>query len=101
VYLNNLGRLYEGQARYDDSEKLLLRVFSTRERLLGVEHPDTLRSLLWLARLYAGHKRPAKAVPLLERVLAGSERVLGTQHPETREICSELERTRQQNEDAP
>ena len=52
------------------------------ERVLGPNHPDTLKSLSSLAFAYRAAGRVADAIPLLERVLAALEQLLGTNHPD-------------------
>lgn len=58
-------------------------VLAMRERVLGSEHPDTLRSMTKLAPAYYRQGRYEEAATL-ERVLLGMrERVLGSEHPDT------------------
>jgi tetratricopeptide (TPR) repeat protein len=52
------------------------------ERVLGPDHPDTLRSRNHLALAYQEAGRAAEAIPLHERTLADQERVLGPDHPD-------------------
>ncbi|NEC49805.1 tetratricopeptide repeat protein, partial [Actinospica acidiphila] len=59
------------------------RVLADRERVLGADHPDTLRTRMDLAASYRGAGRMQEAVDLCEQVLADYERVLGTDHPDT------------------
>jgi hypothetical protein len=54
-----------------------------RERLLGPDHPDTLRSRSDLAAAYREAGRTADAAPLVEQVLAARERIAGPDHPST------------------
>ncbi len=60
------------------------------ERLLGTDHPDTLKSRNNLALAYRAAGRTAEAIPVLERTLADCERVLGTDHPLTMTSRSNL-----------
>jgi hypothetical protein len=53
---------------------------AVRERLLGVEHPDTLISRHSLAGAY---QAAGRLVALYERTLANLERLLGAEHPDT------------------
>ena len=53
------------------------------ERVLGLDHPDSLTSRNYLATAYRAAGRAAEAIPLHERTLADSERVLGPDHPDT------------------
>jgi hypothetical protein len=54
---------------------------AVRERLLVVEHPDTLISRHSLAGAYQAAARLGEAVALYERTLADLERLLGAEHP--------------------
>jgi len=53
------------------------------QRVLGVEHPDTLASRHNLAYAYQAAGRVGDAITLFEQVLADRERVLGVEHPDT------------------
>lgn len=53
------------------------------QRLLGDEHPDTLRARANLAVSYWQAGRTSDAITIQERVLADSERLLGDEHPNT------------------
>ena len=81
--LHNLALLYKTQGRYVEAEPLIKRALEASERVLGKEHPDTLRSVNNLAVLYRTQGRYAEAEPLSKRALAASERVLGKEHPDT------------------
>jgi CHAT domain-containing protein/Tfp pilus assembly protein PilF len=53
------------------------------ERILGLEHPNTLTSRSILADVYANLGDYAKAKELFAQVLEARERVLGPEHPDT------------------
>jgi tetratricopeptide (TPR) repeat protein len=53
------------------------------ERVLGADHPSTLRSRNTLAWACLGAGHTAEAISMLERTLADHERVLGTDHHQT------------------
>jgi tetratricopeptide (TPR) repeat protein len=53
------------------------------ERLLGPEHPDTVRARSDLARAYHQTGRVADAVPLVEQVLTAREQLFGAEHTRT------------------
>ena len=53
------------------------------ERVLGTEHPNTLKSRNSLAIAYQDAGRAGEAIPLHEQTLATRERVLGPSHPDT------------------
>ncbi|MFE1198446.1 tetratricopeptide repeat protein [Streptomyces olivaceoviridis] len=58
-------------------------MMASSERLLGGEHPDTLRARANLAASYRQAGRTGEAIAIDERVVADSERLLGGEHPDT------------------
>ncbi|MGX1805161.1 tetratricopeptide repeat protein [Nocardia sp. NPDC055321] len=60
-----------------------VRAVTGYERVLGIDHPDTLTSRNDLAGAYESAGRASEAVPLHERALTDCERVLGIDHPDT------------------
>ena len=90
------------QGKYAAASALAEQVLAASERMLGTEHPDTLRSALAsyervlgpehpdtlisvnnLGLLYDALGRYGEAELLHRRALAARERVLGTEHPDT------------------
>ena len=71
------------QAGWRDAIPLYEQTYADWGRLLGADHPRTLRSSNYLASAYRGAGRLAEAIPLYERTLAGRERLLGPDHPST------------------
>ena len=59
--VNNLGVLYQAQGRYSEAEPLYKRALAASERVLGPEHPDTLRSVNNLGVLYQAQGRYSEA----------------------------------------
>jgi tetratricopeptide (TPR) repeat protein len=53
------------------------------ERMLGLDHPDTLNSRNSLAAAYQAAGRIAEAIGLFELTLVGRQRTLGPDHPDT------------------
>jgi len=62
------------------------RALATRERILGPEHPETMRGLNNLAALYYVQGKYQEAESLYQRALEIRERILGPEHPDT--ACS-------------
>jgi tetratricopeptide (TPR) repeat protein len=60
-----------------------IRTLADCERVLGVDHPETLSSRHDLAGAYESAGRLEEAIALFERTLADRERVLGPDHPDT------------------
>ena len=61
----------------------LARFVEIRERVLGLDHPDTLTSRNNLAYAYQSAGDLTRAIPLYEQTLTDRERVLGPDHPDT------------------
>ena len=59
------------------------QTLADRERVLGADHPDTLRARGNLATAYEQVGRTAEPIRLHEQTLADMERVLGADHPDT------------------
>ena len=68
---------------------------AVRERVLGVDHPDTLASRNNLAYAYESAGDLGRAIPLYEQTLADRERVLGSDHPTTLAVRANLARLTQ------
>jgi tetratricopeptide (TPR) repeat protein len=62
---------------------LYQRDLAARERVLGKEHPDTLRSVNNLASCQQALGDAKAALPLFQRALEAYERILGKEHPDT------------------
>ena len=62
--MSNLAFLYEAQGRYSEAEPLSERALETGERVLGKEHPDTLRGVNNLAVpvFHAARLGPRRAI---------------------------------------
>jgi len=53
----------------------------TFQRVLSVEHPDTLTSMNNLAFTWKGRDRDKEAIALMKECVQLKERVLGSDHP--------------------
>jgi Tfp pilus assembly protein PilF len=60
--INNLAILYANQGKYELAEPLYQRALATRERVLGPEHPDTIRVRNNYANFLQKMKQKTKAV---------------------------------------
>ncbi len=89
-YYNKAGCWCIDQHEWENSETLLKVALAIREKVLGVEHPDTATSLNNLAYLHKAQSKYSEAEPLHLRALAIRERVLGTEHPDTALTLSNL-----------
>jgi tetratricopeptide (TPR) repeat protein len=82
--LDALGAYKHGAlAAYAQARPLKERALEIREKVLGLEHPHTAKSLNGLALLLWDQGDLAGARPLHERALAIREKVLGPEHPDT------------------
>ena len=71
------------QGHYAGGRQLEQRVLEVRKRVLGEEHPDTLRSMNDLASILQEQGDYAGARQLQESVLEAWKRVFGEEHPDT------------------
>src|ERR1700678_1176668 len=74
---NNFGLVMMDAGDWNNAEKLFVQVMDMRKKLLGVEHPDTLKSMANLAITYQNQGRWNEAEQLMSRKLLGAE------HPDT------------------
>jgi serine/threonine protein kinase len=85
-----IGQAYDGLGLTAKAEPHLLRALELRQRLLGEEHPDTLKTMEMMARLRILQGRPQEAEALYQKALAGARRILGEEHPTTLNLLYEL-----------
>ena len=81
--LNGAGLFLNGQGQPARAAGYLQRALADCVRVLGADHPQTLRSRGNLALAYEAAGDLGRAIPLLEQALADRERVLGADHPDT------------------
>ncbi|KAH8832113.1 hypothetical protein DL96DRAFT_1779924 [Flagelloscypha sp. PMI_526] len=83
ILLNPIGRAYLEAGKNVDACRIWEREMELRKQLIGLDHPDTLRSMNNLAISYQNLGRAAEAVLLHEQVLTLRKRILGPEHPDT------------------
>jgi tetratricopeptide (TPR) repeat protein len=88
--LQKLGLCLLSDGRFDEASGHLLEVMETREKVLGIDHPDTLMSVSNLAGVLDRQGKYEESEELNQRVLAVSEKVLGVDHPHTLTSVSNL-----------
>lgn len=66
--MTKLAKSYRNLHQYEEAMQLGQETLEIRIRILGEEHPDTLRSMRDLARSYGELRRYQKAVQLEEKV---------------------------------
>ena len=79
----DLARLWHEQGRLEDAEAEDRAVMTARLRILGEDHPRTLRSRHDLASVLSQQGRREQAEAEYRAVLHAQCRVLGEDHPDT------------------
>jgi len=80
---NTMGTAYTGLGLYPEAAKQLEAALDLRRRVLGREHPDTLRCMNNLANVYWREGKYPQAEALDDQTLQIERRVLGPKHPDT------------------
>ena len=93
--LQNLANNYRAQGKYNEAERPLLRIFESRERVFGPEHPEVAQSLENLANNYYYQEKFEDAQLCLKQALVIYERVRGPEHSDTIRITSLLRKTKE------
>ncbi|GKT48180.1 nephrocystin-3 [Colletotrichum spaethianum] len=88
-----LGIIYYDEGRWKEAEELEVQVMETRKRMLGEEHPDTLKSMINLASTYTEQGYWKEAEKLQVQVMEAGKRVLGEEHPDTLNTMNNLAST--------
>ena len=90
----SLAATYWNQGRWKDAEELQVKVMEAWSRVLGEEHPSTLRAMANLAATYRKQGRWKDVEELEVKVMEASLRVLGEEHPHTRTAMANLAYTK-------
>ena len=85
-----MGDVYDGLGLYARAEPLLRQSMEIRKRVLGPEHPETLKSMHSVANAMWYEGRHAEAEKLDRETLEIERRVLGPEHPETLTVMMNL-----------
>ena len=85
-----LGATYQELGLFEKAAAYQLKALETRRRVLGPEHPDTLRSLNALGRSQHSSGRIHEAVTTLQEAIDLQTRVLGADHPDTLQSMNDL-----------
>jgi len=78
-----MGDVYRNLGLYPRAKLLLQQALETQQRVLGTEHPDTLRTRSNLGLVLDGQGHYAEAEKLDRETLDIRRRVLGPEHPDT------------------
>ena len=77
------GWLLQEQGYSSEAKELQVQVLNARKRVLGLEHPDTIRAMANLATMYGSLGKYIEAEKLEKQVLEASIKILGVEHPDT------------------
>jgi hypothetical protein len=81
--MHNLAMFYSAAGRKAEELALDEEVLALRRKVLGPDHPDTLKTMGNLAGSLSDAGRVEEAIELQAEVVAGYGRVLGPEHPHT------------------
>jgi len=73
----HLAATYRYLGKYTEAENLVMQVLDARNRILGVEHPDTINDMAHLAAIYWSLGKYREAEKLEMQVLDARNRILG------------------------
>jgi eukaryotic-like serine/threonine-protein kinase len=90
--MDTMGLVYKNLGLYGQARPLLERAVETRRRVLGPEHPDTLRSMDALAVVFRRQSRFGDAEKLHRETLEILKRTLGPDRIETLRSTNNLAR---------
>jgi len=88
-----VGQVLWQEGRWKEAEELQVKVLEARRRVLGEEHPGTIRAMANLAVTYWNQGRWKEAKELEVEVLEARRRVLGEEHPDTISAMANLAST--------
>jgi tetratricopeptide (TPR) repeat protein len=81
--VGNLAAVLQYQGKYEEAEVMNRRALAVREKVLGVDHPNTLTSVYCLAYILDARENFQQAIDLYQRAVSGFEGALGANHPTT------------------
>ncbi|KAF2815300.1 uncharacterized protein BDZ99DRAFT_485673 [Mytilinidion resinicola] len=84
---------YYSDGRFDEAETFFREVMEYRKKVLGAEHPDTLKSIAKLALTHHAQSRFQESKALGLKAMEAQRRVLGEEDPETLSTMSHLAMT--------
>jgi hypothetical protein len=87
---SNLALALSGQGKHDEAEAMHRETLAVQQRVLGLEHPDTLFTASVLALALSGQGKCVEAEKVYRETLAVQQRVLGPEHPSTVKTAKDL-----------
>ena len=93
---DNLGCALKHAGKFAEAADVLAGVLASAKRVLGKEHPNTLKTTTYLATTYQAQGKLAEAEELQDWVLEASRRVNGEEHTSTLAATANLANTYRQ-----
>ena len=90
---NNFIFVFMELGDWKHAEQLEVQVLDMRKKVLGAEHPDTLKSMAKLASIYSSQGKWNEAEQLDIQVLDMRKELFGAKHPDTLLAMANLART--------
>ena len=90
--MNGLAVSYSKVGQHQEATNLYKQTLELRKRVLGDEHPDTLRSMINLARSYSNLGLDQEAMTLEKQAVEGQQRIWGKAHRSTLSSARKLAR---------
>jgi hypothetical protein len=78
-----IASVLSSQGKHVESEQIDRQTLEMREKVLGLEHPDTLTSMHCLAVTLHSQGKYAEAEQMHRQTLELRKKVLGPEHPDT------------------
>jgi tetratricopeptide (TPR) repeat protein len=90
ISYNNIGVTYNSMGNHQKALECHLKALAIRERVLGIDHPDTASSYNNIGDTYNSMENYQKALEFYPKALAICERVIGTEHPNTATVYNNI-----------
>jgi tetratricopeptide (TPR) repeat protein len=76
--------------KLDEAEKMFQRALQGREKILGLDHTQTLDTVNCIGTVYKDQGRLNESMEMLQRALKGKERILGPDHVDTLDVLHNI-----------
>jgi eukaryotic-like serine/threonine-protein kinase len=98
---STIGQTYAELGLYTEAQRQLEQALNLQQRILPMDHPDTLSTMSTLAVLYISNGKLPQGEPLAVHVAEARRRALGEDHPDTlTSLISLADLYRMQNKNA-
>jgi tetratricopeptide (TPR) repeat protein len=91
MIMNNLSNIYSDLGRSKESIEVLEKALEVMLRILGNEHPDTIKTMKNLSIRYNDAGRIEEAVEISDKELEYYKRTLGEEDPSTMKTLKMIE----------